>query len=257
MAWSSEALRLLSGSWAKTGDRATPESVGINREVGFDDKYSLPKQAGGVGPQREVVNQVWHEHQEVLRETMLRGVGEWSSSINYPVGANVNYVNDNAIGGSLFRARSVSGPARSVGPVIPGTNLQVWERQDPYAYHIRNVLTYKGTYRDVLLVNPVKQYRMLTFVVSLLGSDFKQNNAIVINHPWATALMPTEKINLESDPQKTGFAVGAGDIYRVAVRTDQAPADAADNDKYLRIWFYPADTISNRGQTEEMLIYAT
>ena len=73
--------------WADTGDRATPESQGINRAEGWNANYS---QRGTFKyPEREVDNQLLREFSGLFLDKAKYGVLPWDADIQYAAEAVV------------------------------------------------------------------------------------------------------------------------------------------------------------------------
>lgn len=84
-----EYLRLFDGLWGDEGDRADPESVGINRLRGWDVRYE--QHGTGKFPERSVFNQMLRELTGLYRGKMTWGVLPWGSTIAYPAGGMCVY----------------------------------------------------------------------------------------------------------------------------------------------------------------------
>ena len=107
--------------WADTGDRATPESLNVNREEGFDETFS---QVGGSRISREMVNQLFAEWSAQLSELNQHGLLPWDIRVDYVHAAWVVGYDTN-----LYKSAQSSGPATSnaTNPVTDAANTY-WTR---------------------------------------------------------------------------------------------------------------------------------
>ena len=117
----------LNKKWADTGDRATPESLGLDRGVGYGVTYS---QTSGDRPEREGINQLLCElsaqHVEVNQQG---GILDWDADLDYILHARVM-----GSDGEIYRAVVASGPGTS-NATNPTTDTSdaVWTRDIPDA----------------------------------------------------------------------------------------------------------------------------
>lgn len=67
-------------AWGESGDRATPESLGMSRDVGFGRGFSL---AGGGGYPRRLYNQLRREITGAVLTFMREGIPSWDAEVDY------------------------------------------------------------------------------------------------------------------------------------------------------------------------------
>ena len=120
MARDADALLLLT-KWANSGDVATPESVGIDRNDGYGSTYSQP---GGQAPRRTVFNQILRELSGLAVEINTKGPFlDWDDGIDYTANAAVT-----GSDGTHYFATNASGPTTTPrDPTDSGNRPGFWQ----------------------------------------------------------------------------------------------------------------------------------
>ena len=108
--------------WATDAqNRAEPESLGIDREQGWDVRY---EQIGGERPERLVFNQLFHELSLFFNELNQTGMLIWDARIDYIAnpGGPVSFVRGSD--SNMYQAKRASGPNAGiiVNPVEDATS---------------------------------------------------------------------------------------------------------------------------------------
>ena len=96
--------------WAELGDRTDPETVGLDRDVGWPASYS---DRDGDTPERRVFHQLFRELTGLAVDVIREGILPWDAEIDYRVGAVVKR------NSRLWMAAANTGPI--VGVVDPAT----------------------------------------------------------------------------------------------------------------------------------------
>ena len=271
MAWSSNALKIFT-SWAKTGDRETPESQGIDRDKGWESVYSTDLASGGKAPEREVFNQLIFERDEALREIGTYGVPNWSSQIVYDIGSRVQRHSE------AFRAIKASGPGTTAGAIEPGTDLSAWVGDVGLIEIDRRGLVYNANIRELKFDRDIRLYSSIRCITVVWGADLKgtrtwtpkannRDGAIPVNragnfltHGYNFHIIPAEEIH-EVDNTGGGGGEGIivgfnsdGDLYSFQIKKS-TPAHV-DDSRTLIISFSPDPNSVGGKTTSHIWIYA-
>ena len=106
------ALDDIASIWADSGDRMTPEQLGIVRSTGFGAAYSLP---GGETPSRQLFNDTWYRLTSMAVEVNRSGVLPYDDGVDYSSEAAVT------AGTAVYLANATNGPNTTLGIVSPLT----------------------------------------------------------------------------------------------------------------------------------------
>lgn len=98
------------GLWADTGDRADPETLGLDRGLGWTVGYE--QQGSGLLPERLVFNQLLRELSGWAMDRMTQGIPTWDAGIDYTQHAFVTHL------GMVYVSDEATGPATG-NPVAP------------------------------------------------------------------------------------------------------------------------------------------
>ena len=114
-----EAKKILTGTWADSGDREDPDDAGIDREKGWDVPY---EQIGsGAQPERTIFNQKNREWDGCFAEKMrYGGVLPHDTDIDY-----YQYARCIGSDGMKYVALEATGPANgnATGPTTVGQTI--------------------------------------------------------------------------------------------------------------------------------------